>query len=400
MLLVAYLLKRATYVLIEPSVNNIRVVTEAAQVGYNPSMSNLPSETEVLTALKKVMDPELGRSIVDLGMVRQLAIDAAGVVNFTLAFTVRGCPLRDQIAHQAQTVVAALPGVTQVLITQGEMTPEERKAVLGTAQPSLPRLSQFNQVRNVVAVASGKGGVGKSMVTSLLAVALARQGYKVGILDADVSGPSIPRMFGLPSGGLQGNDMGMLPLVTRTGVRVISANLMLKQEDAPVAWRGQMIAGLINQFWTEAIWGRLDYLLVDMASGTSDAAIAVLKGLPVTGVVLVTTPQELSAMVVRKLVRVLQQMELPVLGLVENMSFFILPESGARLDIFGPSHADGIAQAAGAPLWGQLPLDPRLSAAADSGTIEALDLPEIDAVIDQLSCSVSLIAERSNGTPT
>jgi Mrp family chromosome partitioning ATPase len=192
----------------------------------------------------------------------------------------------------------------------------------------------------------------------------------------------------------------MLPLVTRTGVRVISANLMVKQEDAPVAWRGQMIAGLINQFWTEVIWGRLDYLLVDTASGTSDPAIAVLKGLPVTGVVLVTMPQELSGMVVRKVIRLLQQMELPVLGLVENMSYFVLPESGARLEVFGPSHAEEIVQVAGVPLWGQIPLDPRLSATADSGSVETLEVPEIETLVDQLSCSVSLIAERSNGTPT
>jgi Mrp family chromosome partitioning ATPase len=362
-------------------------------------MPGLPSEADVLAALKKVNDPELGRNIVDLGMVRQLVIGETGVVSFTLAFTVRGCPMREQMTHNAQAVVASLPGVEQVLITQGEMTPEERKAVFGANPPAGLKLSQFNQVSHVVVIASGKGGVGKSVITSLLAVGMVRRGLRVGILDADVTGASIPRLFGLPPGGLQGNEMGMLPLVTRTGIRVVSANLMVKQEDAPVAWRGQMIAGLINQFWTEAIWGRLDYLLVDMATGTSDSATAVLKGMPVTGALLVTTPQELSAIMARKMARLLQQVNLPVLGLVENMSYLTLPESGSRIDLFGPSHVDAVAQAANAPLWARLPMDPQLNLAADCGSIETVNLPEIPALVDQLSYAVSLTGIRSNGTP-
>lgn len=359
-----------------------------------------PLESDILNALQKVVDPELGRNIVDLGMVRQLAISADGAVSFTLAFTVRGCPMRDQIARSAQAAAESVPGVTGVLITPGEMTPEERRAVWGNFQPALPRLSQLNQVKNVVAVASGKGGVGKSLVTALLAAALARRGFKVGILDADVTGASIPRLFSLPSGGLEKSDVGILPLVTRTGIRILSANLLVKQEDAPVVWVGQKISGLISQFWTEAIWGRLDYLLVDMASGTSDAAIAVLKGLPLTGVVLVTTPQDLAGLIVRKTARMFLQMNLPVLGVVENMSYFSSPESGARLSVFGPSHAADTARLANAPLWGQLPLDPRLSAAADSGSVESLEVPEVDALVDQLSCSISLMVARSNGNPT
>jgi ATP-binding protein involved in chromosome partitioning len=345
----------------------------------------MPSENEILSALTRVIDPELGRNIVDLGMVRNLSVTKAGKVKFTLAFTVRGCPLREQIAKSARLAVEALPGVTGVEVIQGEMTPEERRAVFGGTPPAPPKLAQFNQVKQVIAVMSGKGGVGKSSVTGLLAVSLARRGLKVGVLDADITGPSIPKLFGLPAGGVEGNAMGILPPVTAEGVRVMSVNLLVRGEDDPIVWRGPMISGTIKQFWTDVIWGKLDMLLVDLPPGTSDATLTVMQSLPVNGVVLVTTPQELAAMVVRKAVNMLNQLNIPVVGLVENMSYFTCPETGSQHAIFGPSHAKEIADMVCIPAWTRLQIDPQISAAGDNGQIGKLHLEEIDGLAEKLA---------------
>ena len=343
------------------------------------------SETEILNALTRVIDPELGRNIVDLGMVRSLSVTKAGKVKFTLAFTVRGCPLREQIAKSARLAVEALPGITGVEVVMGEMTPEERRAVFGGTPPAPPKLAQFNQVKQVIAVMSGKGGVGKSSVTALLAVALARRGLKVGVLDADITGPSIPKLFGLPAGGVEGNDMGILPPVTAEGVRVMSVNLLVRGEDDPIVWRGPMISGTIKQFWTDVIWGKLDILLVDLPPGTSDTALTVMQTLPVNGVVLVTTPQELAAMVVRKAVHMLNQLNIPVVGLVENMSYFTCPETGSQHAIFGPSHAKEIADLVCIPAWTRLQIDPQIAIAGDNGQIGTLHPEEIEGLAEKMA---------------
>jgi len=345
----------------------------------------MPAENEILSALRRVLDPELGRNIVDLGMVRDLSVTQAGAVRFTLAFTIRGCPLREQILKSARQTVEAVPGVTGVEIVAGEMTPEERRAVFGGTPPAPPKLAQFNQIKRVVAVMSGKGGVGKSSVTALLACALARRGLKVGVLDADITGPSIPRLFGLPSGGVEGNDMGILPPITTEGVRVMSVNLLVRGEDDPIVWRGPMISGTIKQFWAEVIWGKLDVLLVDLPPGTSDATLTVMQSLPVNGVVLVTTPQELAAMVVRKAVNMLNQLTIPVVGLVENMSYFACPETGIQHAVFGPSHAQEIADLVGIPAWTRLAIDPQIAVAGDNGQIGTLRLAEIEGLAEKLA---------------
>ena len=350
----------------------------------------MPSEAEILDALQRVMDPELGRSIVDLGMVRNLSVTSAGHVNFILAFTIKGCPLKDQITRNARQAVSALPGVTGVEITQGEMTPSERQALFGDKPAQPPKLAQFNQIKQVVAVMSGKGGVGKSSVTALLAAALARQGYKVGILDADITGPSIPRLFGLPAGGVEGNDLGILPLVTPGKIKVMSANLLVRTEDDPIIWRGPMISATIKQFWEEVIWGKLDFLLVDLPPGTSDATLTVMQSLPVNGVILVTTPQELAGMVVRKAARMLDQLNIPVLGLVENMGFFTCPETGRRHEIFGPSHASEIAAKLGITAWTTLPIEPQVTIAGDKGEIESTNLVEIESLATKLTTLVAV----------
>ncbi len=345
----------------------------------------MPTETEVLEALRKVNDPELGRNLVELNMIHNLSIAPDGDISFTIALTAPGCPLRESMASSARAAVHTLPGVTAVRTSFRAMTESERNAALGKAQaPQLPKLNAFNQIKQVVAVMSGKGGVGKSSVTAALAVALMRKGQKVGILDADITGPSIPRLFKLPAGGLRAGEMGMLPAVTKKGIKVVSTNLLLPDEELPVIWRGPMIAATIRQFWGEALWGRLDTLLVDLPPGTSDAAIAVVQNLPLAGVVLVTTPQELAAMVVKKAVNMLSELKVPILGVVENMSFFRRPDCGKETAIFGPSHVDQIAEKAGVPVWARLPIDPSLAELFDSGRAEEIETPEFLALAEKL----------------
>jgi Mrp family chromosome partitioning ATPase len=238
----------------------------------------------------------------------------------------------------------------------------------------MPAVMGMNQAGRVVAVMSGKGGVGKSSVTALLAVALQRQGYKVGVLDADITGPSIPRLFGI-SGPVKGLPLGMMPVETRTGIRVMSINLMLPEEDMAVVWRGPVMSNTIRQFWKDVLWGRLDYLLVDLPPGTSDATLTAMESLPLDGVVMVSTPQSLSSMIVRKTVFMARSMEVPILGVVENMSYYTCPETGVEHHIFGDSHTAAIVELAEASLLGRLPIDPELTAYADAGRIEEYESP-------------------------
>lgn len=343
------------------------------------------SESEIYAALGKVVDPELGKDIISLNMVRDLQVSPAGVVCFTFALTVINCPMRDQMAKQARETLLALPGVQSVEITYAAMTPEERQDVIGKAAPALPKLNTLNKIGRVLSVMSGKGGVGKSSVTAMLAVELARRGQKVGILDADITGPSIPKLFGLPPGGLRGSVQGILPAITPLGIRIVSSNLLLPEEDSAVIWRGPMISGTIRQFWENTLWGRLDTLLVDLPPGTSDAAITVMQSLPVEGVVLVTTPQQLAALVVRKAVHMLEKLNIPILGIVENMSYFRSPDDGKIYEVFGPSHAAEIAQSTQVPIWTRLPVDPQIVAWCDSGQVEKATLPEMAALAEKLS---------------
>jgi len=338
------------------------------------------TETDIIAALREVMDPELHRSIVDLNMVRDLLI-SDGTVQFTLALTVPDCPLRDQLTEDARNVVKRLPGVKDVVITLSAMSDAERAAVLGQGgQIPPPTTPPFNHIGRVIAVASGKGGVGKSSVTALLAVALARAKYRVGILDADVTGPSIPRLFGLRDSPRM-SMMGMLPPQTGLGIKIMSINLLLPSEDEAVIWRGPIVSQVIQQFWNEVVWGDLDYLLVDLPPGTSDAPLTVMQSLPLDGMILVTTPQELAAMVVRKARRMAETMNTPILGIVENMSAFVCPTCGTRYELFGPSHAHEIADA---PLLARLRLLPELARMGDAGSIELISLPELDAAAASL----------------
>jgi ATP-binding protein involved in chromosome partitioning len=246
---------------------------------------------QIRTALEGVMDPELHRNLVELGMIRDIALDG-GSVTVTLALTTIACPLKDQIAADVKNTVAALDGVDSVEVELTEMTPEEKQRIgVGAAPEREGTAAGHNNVRHIIAVMSGKGGVGKSLVSGLLALALRRQGHQVGILDADITGPSIPKMF-LPDGAhLEPGPAGPTPPHTRTGIRIMSINLLLESEDTAVIWRGPLISGAIKQFWGDIVWGTLDYLIVDLPPGTSDASLTVMQSLPISGVVLVTSPQ-------------------------------------------------------------------------------------------------------------
>ncbi len=326
------------------------------------------TESAVRNALEGVNDPELHRSLIELNMVRQVQIDEDRV-HLILALTTLACPLKDQIVSDVKQAVGALPGIKRVEVDLAEMTDEEKRRI-GIGVPERGAAEDLNVVRHVIAVMSGKGGVGKSLVSGLLAIALRREGHQVGILDADITGPSIPKMF-FPNGARLGmSPMGPLPPQSRTGIQVMSINLLLEQEDMAVIWRGPLVSGAIKQFWGDIVWGRLDYLVVDLPPGTSDASLTVMQSLPMSGVVLVSSPQDLAGMVVRKAANMARQMATPILGLIENMSYFECPDTGKRYEIFGPSHAEETARHIGVPLLGRLPIDPEIARLCDAGQIE------------------------------
>jgi Mrp family chromosome partitioning ATPase len=343
----------------------------------------MPTEQEILQVLQKVIDPELGRNIVELNMIRDVSIQD-GKVSFTIALTIPNCPMREKIKADAHSAVSSLKDVKEVNITLGAMTDEERRAVLGTASPQLPKINSANKIKRMIAVMSGKGGVGKSSVSALLAAALSRHSQKVGILDADITGPSIPKFFGMKPGSVRGGEQGMLPPVSKQGIKVMSINLLVQQEDTPVIWRGPMISGAITQFWTDVLWGKLDFLLVDLPPGTSDAALTVMKNLPINEVILVTTPQQLAALVVRKAVYMLKELNIPVTSVVENMSYYPCPDTGKQHEIFGPSHASEVAEVCGAPVSARLPLTPEIASFGDQGLIEDVRVTEIESLAAQL----------------
>ncbi len=329
----------------------------------------MPTEEQVRNALSQVMDPELGRNIVELGMVRNIAIEGQRV-GFTLALTTMACPLKGRLTDEAKAAVQALDPDLQVQVQLAEMSDEERRRIFGPRTPELTAAQKASNVQRVLAVMSGKGGVGKSSVAALLAVALRRKGLRVGLLDADITGPSIPRMFGLRQAPPVGPH-GLMPVESRSGIKVMSINLLLSAEDEAVIWRGPLISGAIRQFWTEVVWGDLDVLILDLPPGTSDPALTVMQSIPLNGVLMVTSPQDLAGMVVRKAADLARSLHVPIVGLVENMSYVLCPDCARKIEVFGPSLAGETASRLGVPLLGHLPLDPELAQRADWGEIEA-----------------------------
>ena len=248
------------------------------------------------------------------------------------------------------------------------------------------KLHDLSKVKKVIAIISGKGGVGKSLVTSLMAVAMNKKGYQSAILDADITGPSIPKAFGIDTKARM-NEFGLLPVKTKTGISVMSVNLLLESETDPVVLRGPLIAGTVKQFWTDVIWNDVDFMFIDMPPGTGDVPLTVFQSIPVDGIIVVTSPQELVSMIVAKAVRMAEIMQIPIIGLVENMSYFRCPDNGKDYAIFGESHIEEIAKAHQLNVLAKLPIDPRLSKACDKGTIEDFDenwLESLTEIIEKM----------------
>ena len=311
----------------------------------------MPTPEKVKAALDTVLVPGVMRSLVKMNLVKDVSV-ADGKVDITLATAALMQGTRDWLKEKVKDATAKLDGIREVNVSYTEAKPKE-----------------LNSISNVIAVMSGKGGVGKSLVASLAAIALRRQGYEVGILDADITGPSIPRMFGI-NGRPAIGDNGILPVPSRSGVEVMSINLLLPTEDDAVIWRGPLIGHAITQFWEEVLWGKLDYLIVDLPPGTADAPLTVMQQIPISGIIIVFTPQDLTAMVVRKAVKMTRQMNKPIIGVVENMSYLHVPELDKKIELFGKSRGEEMARAAGAPLLGRLPIDPELAKLCDEGNIE------------------------------
>lgn len=250
-------------------------------------------------------------------------------------------------------------------------------------QSFLKPMNKNSNIKKVIGIVSGKGGVGKSLVSCLLASRCQRAGLKVGILDADITGPSVPKSFGITSRAMQ-DETGLLPTVTKTGVKMMSINLLLEDVNSPVVWRGPVISGVIEQFWTDVNWGELDYLFVDMPPGTGDVALTVFQSLPVDGIVIVSTPQDLVKMIVNKAFNMARLMNVPVLGLVENMSYYECPDCKKKLNIFGESQIDATAAELGVPVLAKLPINPDVARLVDEGRVEDIDCPELDEFVSVL----------------
>lgn len=243
--------------------------------------------------------------------------------------------------------------------------------------------NEYSSIKHVIAVVSGKGGVGKSMVTASLARQMREKGYNVGILDADITGPSIPKMYGIHEHAV-GNECGMFPCIAEDGTRIMSVNLLLDTEDTPVIWRGPIIAGVVKQFWNEVLWGDLDYLFVDMPPGTGDVPITVFQSLPVDGAVIVTSPQDLVQMIVKKAYHMAEEMNVPVLGLVENYSYLKCPDCGKEIKVFGESHIEEVAEELGVPVLGKMPIDPDLAKQVEDERFYEVKNTYLDGAADDL----------------
>ncbi len=250
------------------------------------------------------------------------------------------------------------------------------------AQSLIEPTGEYNNIKHVIGVVSGKGGVGKSMVTSMLAVLMSRKGYKVGILDADITGPSIPKTFGINSRAMQ-NEIGILPAETKNGIKLMSINLMLEEKDSPVLWRGPVIAGAVKQFWHDVVWGDLDYLFIDCPPGTGDVPLTVFQSIPLDGAVIVTSPQDLVSLIVKKAYNMADMMKIPVLGIVENMSYVVCPDCGKSFNIFG-SGSETVAEELGVPLLGKMPIDVSLAQMVDNGEFEKFSGDYLNSAIDAI----------------
>lgn len=347
-------------------------------------------EADVLRALSTVRDPDLGRDLVSLGMIENLTVQG-DVVGFTVILTTPACPLKGKIESDCRRAVLAVPGVREVTIKL------DARVVSGRGQKGKQSLPN---VRNVIAVASGKGGVGKTTVAVNLALALSETGAKVGILDADVTGPNVPLMIGA-SGEPRAHDNKILPLVSY-GVKVISIAFFVP-DGTPVIWRGPMVGGAIQQFYNDVEWGELDYLIVDLPPGTGDASLSLAQLITLSGVVIVSTPQDVALLDATKSLRMFEKLEAPILGIVENMSYFICPHCNEHVDIFGNGGAERAAERLNVPFLGRVPLNPRIRQGGDEGVpILRADPHSIEAeafrqIAAHVAARVSIVALGPTG---
>ena len=249
--------------------------------------------------------------------------------------------------------------------------------------------NKASNVKRVIGIVSGKGGVGKSLVTSMMAVTMQRRGYKTAILDADITGPSIPKSFGLKTGTITGNELGMFPAMTKTGIEVMSLNLLVDEETKPVVWRGPVIAGTVKQFWSDVVWNEVDYMFVDMPPGTGDVPLTVFQSLPLDGIVIVTSPQELVSMIVEKAVNMASLMDVNVLGLVENYSYIVCPDCGKVIRPYGESRIEELAKAHNTKVLAQLPIDPELASLCDKGVIELFEGDYMERAADLIESKLA-----------
>lgn len=326
-------------------------------------MSNL-SEQIVLDSLKQIVDPDLRKDIVTLGFIRDLAIDG-GDVSFKIMLTTPACPVKEEMEAQAQEIVSALEGVSSVKVTMDAEVPKGRGVANNVA---------IAGVKNIIAVSSGKGGVGKSTVAVNLAVSLAKDGAKVGLMDADVYGPNVPMMLGIGYDQPEVENGKLIPIEAH-GIKIISMAVLVPP-DKPMILRGPMLHGVVRQFLTDVNWGEIDYLVVDMPPGTGDVQLSLAQLVPVQGAILVTTPQEVSLSDVRRAVKMFEQVAIPVLGVVENMSYFIAPDTGNRYNIFGEGGGQRLADEYDLNLLGQVPLGMEVREGGDRGVPVVVSAPE------------------------
>ncbi len=361
-------------------------------------------KNRIMESLREVLDPEIGVNIVDLNMVRDVSIKN-GDVQVTIALTVAHCPLAKTLQTDVEKVLKGVEGVTSVRVETTAMSKKEleelRLKLQARASPSSPGVERASvgqgierlgkrRVRNIIAIVSGKGGVGKSFVTSFLASELRREGYEVGVLDADLTGPSIAKVFGVQERPTKG-PTGIIPVTTRTGIKVMSINLLLDDPGTPVIWRGPIVNSVIRQLYWDVDWGDLHYLLVDLPPGTSDAPLTVFQSLPLDGVIVVSSPQDLASMIVTKAVNMAKKMDAPVLGLVENMGYLNCPHCGEKINVFGEAQGEKLASTLGISFLGVVPLDPKIAALSDQGKVEEYQSAALDSITNKLR---SIAAKR------
>ncbi|MBE9527916.1 MAG: iron-sulfur cluster carrier protein ApbC [Proteobacteria bacterium] len=314
------------------------------------------TETQVLEALSEVMDPELNKSLVSLNMIRDVLIEESNV-RFSLILTTSACPLKKQIEDSARVAVEAIAGVGTVIIDMGAEVPKAK---------GLPDKKAIPGIKNIIAVASGKGGVGKSTVAVNLALSLSKEGAAVGILDADVFGPSVPMMMGVHEQPQSTEDEKIIPIKSN-GIEIMSVGFML-DEETPLIWRGPLVMQLVKQFLTGVVWGELDYLVIDLPPGTGDVQLTLVQTVPVTGVVIVTTPQDIALLDARRAIKMFGEVNVPIIGIAENMSYFVCPHCSEKTEIFSHGGGEKTSERYNVPLLGHIPLDPSIREGGDSGS--------------------------------